>query len=144
MSKTAIVFGGSGFLGSHVADALSESGHIVTLFDQRPSPYLRSDQTMVVGNIMDIGQVQSVLRNQEIVYHFAGLTDLDQASNKPLESVNQNILGTVHLLDAAVASGVKRFVFASTIYVNSYSGSFYRISKHACELLYEEYKGLGS
>ena len=139
MSKKAIVFGASGFLGSHVADALSDKGHKVTLFDCKPSPYLRSDQTMVVGDIMDIDHVRSSLVDQEVVYHFAGLTDLDQASDKPLESASQNILGTVHLLDAAVESGIKRFVFASTIYVYSGLGGFYRCSKQAAELFIEEY-----
>ena len=139
MSKSAIVFGGSGFLGSHVADTLSESGYKVTLFDQKLSPHLRSDQTMVVGDILDAGQVGSAMKGQEVVYHFAGLADLDQASDKPLESVNQNIVGTVHLLNAAVDSKVKRFVFASTIYVYSGLGGFYRCSKQATELFIEEY-----
>ena len=139
MSKSAIVFGASGFLGSHVADALSDGGYKVTLFDQKPSPYLRPDQTMVVGDILDIGQVRSALKGQEVVYHFAGMADLDHASDKPLEAVNQNIVGSVHLLDAAVESKVVRFVFACTIYVYSGLGGFYRCSKQATELFIEEY-----
>ena len=43
MSKV-IVFGGSGFLGSHVADKLSSSGYQVTIFDIKDSPYLKSNQ----------------------------------------------------------------------------------------------------
>jgi UDP-glucose 4-epimerase len=139
MSKKAIVFGGSGFLGSHVADVLSENGYDVTIFDQKPSNYLRSDQFMVVGNILDIDQVRQAMKGQDIVYHFAGLADLDRAASRPLESVNQNIVGTVHLLDAAVEFKVERFVFASTIYVYSRLGGFYRCSKQATELFVEEY-----
>ena len=139
MSKKAIVFGGSGFLGSHAADALSDSGYDVTIFDLRPSHYLRSDQLMVVGNILDIDQVRQAMKGQDIVYHFAGLADLDRATSRPLESVNQNIVGTVHLLDAAVEFKVERFVFASTIYVYSRLGGFYRCSKQATELFVEEY-----
>jgi UDP-glucose 4-epimerase len=79
------------------------------------------------------------MKGQDIVYHFAGLADLDRAASRPLESVNQNIVGTVHLLDAAVEFKVERFVFASTIYVYSRLGGFYRCSKQATELFVEEY-----
>ena len=139
MSQQVIVFGGSGFLGCHVADALSSAGNKVTVFDQRPSPYLRSDQTMVVGDILDASQVQQAMKGQQVVYHFAGLADLDRAADKPLEAVSQNIVGTVNLLDAAVESKVERFVYASTIYVYSRLGGFYRCSKQATELFIEEY-----
>ena len=139
MSKQAIVFGGSGFLGSHVADALSDDGHKVTVFDQKPSPYLRADQTMILGDILDTKMVWKAIKGQDIIYHFAGMADLDQSADKPLETVSQNIMGTVHLLDAAVEFKVKRFVFASTIYVYSSLGGFYRCSKQAAELFIEEY-----
>ena len=49
----AIVFGGSGFLGSHVADVLTETGFEVTIFDHIKSPYLQPKQKMIVGDILD-------------------------------------------------------------------------------------------
>jgi len=139
MSKQAIVFGGSGFLGSHVADALSDEGHKVTVFDQKPSPYLRANQTMILGDILDTKIVWKAIKGQDIIYHFAGMSDLDQSADKPLETVSQNIMGTVHLLDAAVEFKVERFIFASTIYVYSSLGGFYRCSKQSAELFIEEY-----
>ena len=139
MSKQAIVFGGSGFLGSHVADALSDDGHKVTVFDQKPSPYLRANQTMILGDILDTKIVWKAIKGQDIIYHFAGMSDLDQSAGKPLETVSQNIMGTVHLLDAAVEFKVERFIFASTIYVYSSLGGFYRCSKQSTELFIEEY-----
>ena len=72
MSKKAIVFGGSGFLGSHVADVLSDDGLDVTIFDRRQSPYLRPDQTMVIGDILDANKVRETIKGQDVVYHFAG------------------------------------------------------------------------
>ena len=140
MSKNAIVFGGSGFLGSHVADNLSEHGYNVTLFDIQSSPYIRPDQTMIVGDILNSDKVNNALKNQNVVFHFAGLSDLDKGTDQPLEVVNQNILGTINLLNGAVKNNIKRFVFASTIYVYSRLGGFYRCSKQATELFIEEFK----
>ena len=48
-----IVFGGSGFLGSHIADVLSERAHEVTIFDLKHSPHLQKDQKMVIGDILE-------------------------------------------------------------------------------------------
>ena len=140
MSKNAIIFGGSGFLGSHVADNLSERGYNVTLFDIRPSPYIQPDQNMIVGDILDSSKVNNALKSQNIVFHFAGLSDLDKGTDQPLKVVNQNILGTINLLNGAVKHNIERFVFASTIYVYSRLGGFYRCSKQATELFIEEFQ----
>ena len=136
----AVVFGGSGFLGSHLADALTDRGCQVTIFDRMASPYLRPTQRMIVGDILDREAVLKTLEGCDYAYHFAGLSDLDDASTQPLETVRLNIMGTVLLLDAAVRSGVKRFIYASTIYVYSALGGFYRCSKQAGELYVEEYQ----
>lgn len=135
-----MVFGGSGFLGSHVADALTEHGHEVTIFDVNHSRYVMPSQQMVVGDILNNAAVMTVLKDCDYVYQFAGLADLDDASIRPLDTVQQNIMGTVTILDAAVRSGIKRFVYASTIYVYSNLGGFYRCSKQAAELYVEEYQ----
>jgi UDP-glucose 4-epimerase len=68
------------------------------------------------------------------------MSDLDDATTKPLETVQHNIMGTVVLLDAAVRAGVRRVVYASTIYVYGRLGGFYRCSKQAAELYIEEYQ----
>jgi UDP-glucose 4-epimerase len=135
-----IVFGGSGFLGSHVADALSESGHQVRIFDVRRSEYLRPTQEMIIGDILDEQSVNEAIQGIDIVYNFAGIADIDEASRKPIETVRYNILGNTILLDAARSEAVKRFIYASTVYVYSDSGSFYRCSKAACENYIETYQ----
>lgn len=136
----AIVFGGSGFLGSHVADALTAAGHRVTVFDRRPSPYLGPTQRMVVGDILDGHAVGEAVRGHEVVYNFAAIGDLAEANRRPYDTVRINILGHATLLEAARAQGVRRFVFASSIYVYSDSGDFYRTTKQAGELLLENYQ----
>lgn len=135
----AIVFGGSGFVGSHVADALTEAGHEATVFDRRPSPYLRPDQLYIEGDITDLEAVRAAVNGQSAVYNFAGIADIDDARARPAETVTVNILGNVNLLEACREARPDRYVFASSIYVSSESGSFYRVSKQACELYIEEY-----
>ena len=133
------VIGGSGFLGSHVADRLSEAGHIVRIFDRVVSPWLRNDQEMIVGDLMDITVLEKAIVGSEIVYHFAALADLNDALDKPVETVRINILGTVLALEAAKKNNIKRFIYASTVYVYSREGGFYRCSKQAAEHYVEEY-----
>lgn len=136
----AIVFGGSGFVGSHVADTLTRGGHDVVIFDRRSSPYLAGDQKMVVGDILDAAAVEQATAGREVVYNFAGMADIDEALAKPVETAQLNLIGCAHMLEAARQAGVSRFVQASTIYVSSGSGGFYRASKQACELWVEEYQ----
>ena len=135
-----VVFGGSGFIGSHVADALSAAGYAVTLFDLNPSPYARDGQRMVTGDILDSSSITEVLQGQDVAYNFAGLTDLDEAQGMPVETARSNVLGNAILLEQAHRARLKRYVFASTIYVSGHAGGFYRASKQACELYVEEYQ----
>jgi len=135
----AIVFGGSGFLGSHVADALTKAGYEVNLFDLQKSPYLKEGQEMIVGTILDREAVRKAVKDCEVVYNFAGVADLEKAKEEPVKTVEINILGNAIILDACKENSVKRFVFASSLYVYSKTGSFYRSSKQACELIIENY-----
>jgi UDP-glucose 4-epimerase len=135
----AIVFGGSGFLGSHVSDALTKAGYDVIVFDIKKSPYLQKGQKRVVGNILDRAAVEKAVRGCDVVYNFAGVADIEEAERKPIETVENNILGNTIMLEACRLNKVKRFVFASSLYVYSAAGSFYRSSKQACELIIEDY-----
>jgi UDP-glucose 4-epimerase len=137
-----LVIGGSGFIGSHVSDALTDAGHTVTVFDNRPSQYLREDQGFVLGDMLNREQVTTAVRGHDIIYNFAGIPHLDVGLDHPIETVEQNILGTVVTLEASKQGGVKRYVYASSVYVYSEGGSFYRCSKQAAELYIEEYQRL--
>ena len=76
--KKVVVFGGSGFLGSHVADHLTHSGYDVVIYDARPSEYLKSNQKMVVGDLLDNELVSKTIKGSSIVYNFAALSDLNE------------------------------------------------------------------
>lgn len=137
-----VVLGGSGFVGSHVADVLTEAGHGVTLFDLKPSPWVRKSQRMVVGDILDTRAVERVLHGQEVVFNFAGFSDIEEAQRHPVETIRANVLGNGIVLEACRKRGIHRYLFASTVYVYSDVPSFYRASKQACEAYIDVYQKL--
>jgi len=134
-----IVFGGSGFLGSHVCDKLSQAGHDVYIYDIVKSSWLRSDQTMIEGDILNDVDVGKAVKDADAVFNFAGIADIGDANGRPVDTVKYNILGNTILLEACRLNAVKRYVYASTVYVYSKSGGFYRCSKQASELYIENY-----
>ena len=136
------VIGGSGFIGSHVADQLTEEGYHVKIFDCKDSPWRKENQEMIVGDMLDNDLLNKVIAGSKAVYNFAALADLDQARTLPVETVKSNILGNVQVLEACHSNGVKRFIFASTVYVYSREGSFYRCSKQAAESYIEEFQSV--
>ena len=138
--KIACVLGGSGFLGSHVADKLSDAGYQVRVFDQRPSPWIGSNQQMILGNLLNQNEVNEAVQGAELVYNFAALADLHAGLNNPLDTIRINVLGNAHVMEACRQYDVKRFIYASTVYVYSRDGGFYRCSKQASEHYVEEYK----
>ncbi len=134
-----LVFGGAGFLGSYVVDELVNRGHEVSVFDLRESRYVNGNATMIVGNILDEKAVRKAVEGQDVVYNFAGLADLNDSIDKPVETVHLNVIGNLNILEACRLAGVKRFVYASSLYVFSHKGAFYGASKKSSELVVEQY-----
>ena len=134
-----LVIGGAGFMGSHTADELSRRGFAVTIYDRVTSPWLRKDQEMVVADLMDSDALRDAMKDAAYVYHFAGIADIGQSKLRPSETIETNVMGLVKALDIAVVLGLRRFVYASTMYVYSNHGSFYRASKQAAEIIIEAY-----
>ena len=136
------VIGGSGFLGSHVADHLTKHGHEVIIFDKKKSKYKKNNQEMIIGDILNIEELEKVISKSKIVYNFAAVADIETALINPLETANINVLGTLNTLALCKKYSIERFVFASTIYVYSQEGNFYRCSKQSAESFIEEYNKL--
>lgn len=139
MRDKVIVIGGSGFLGSHLADTLTEAGYKVSIFDIRPSPWLRPGQEMIIGSLLDEKALFKCFEGGRYVYHMAGIADIAEATNSPMETVKNNIVGSTVVLETCVKANIERVMYASTVYVYSKQGSFYRVSKQAVELLIEAY-----
>ena len=134
-----LVTGGSGFLGSHIADELSKRGHEVIILDKKKSKWIKKNQKFVIGNILDIKKINNVIKGVKIIFHIAALADLEDALHKPIETVKNNILGTVNILEISRINNIKRVIYASSIYSTSIQGGFYRCSKRAAEDYIDEY-----
>lgn len=138
--KKAVVIGGSGFIGSHVADCLSNNDYEIFIYDQKISPWLSNNQHMIVGDILDKEKLNKTISKANVVYNFAGISDLNFALNEPIQTAESNIIGNLNIMEACRKNEVDRFIFASTVYVNSNEGGFYRCSKIACEKYLEEFQ----
>ena len=135
-----LVIGGSGFMGSHTADLLSDNGYVVTILDKVISPWLRDDQAMLVGDAMDSNVLTSAMNKVDYVFYFAGIADIEEAKVNPYKTIEVNIMGLTKALEAGVKNNIKKFIYASTMYVYSAQGSFYRASKQAAEVIIEAYQ----
>lgn len=133
-----VVFGGCGFLGRYVAEELLERGYRVVVADVSPMP---EDLGAVYEpvDICDEDAVRRVVGGASYVFNFAGIADIDEAAERPVAVARVNVLGNVHVLDACRRSGVKKVVYASSVYVNSTTGLFYRTSKLASEKFIEDF-----
>lgn len=140
MKQKVLVTGASGFLGSHIADELTVRGYDVILFDIKDSQYKKPMQKMVIGNLTDFELLKEVTINVDYVFHFAGLAGLEECAKCPQDTVVNNIFGTVNLLEASRINKIQKFVFASSVYVFSNQGGFYRSSKRACESYIDDYQ----
>lgn len=138
--RKACVIGGGGFLGSHVCDQLSHSGYQVTIFDRIDSVWKKPSQKMIVADLLDQASLEAAIIGCDVVFNFAAIADLDDALNKPFDAARVNIIGNIMALEACRKHNVRRFVYASTVYVHSREGGFYRCTKHAAEQFVEEYQ----
>lgn len=139
MKKKIIVLGGSGFLGNQVSLELLNNGYDVWIYDKIKKDNVDERLHYIKGDILDKKKLNSSIRGKEYVFNFAGLSSLDSGLSRPLDTINQNILGNFYVLDSCKINKVKKFVYASTIYVNSNRGGFYRCSKQSAELYIKEF-----
>lgn len=137
--KKILIFGGSGFLASHLFDELSKKNFDVKIFDYKKSPYLKKSKKLIIGDIMNQKKVLEACKKVDIIYHFAAVADLKEANKDHLKAINTNIFGTVNILEAAIKSKVKKIIFASSIYARSQQGGFYSTTKLASEMIIERY-----
>ena len=138
--KKAVVFGGSGFLGSYVADELIRREFDVIIADISKPKRLQDKQKFKIVDILNIEDVASILKDVSIVYNFSAIADLDEATDNAIRAFQVNVLGNLNILEGCKqVGGIERFIYASSAYALSNEGSFYGISKQSSEKLTEEY-----
>jgi UDP-glucose 4-epimerase len=119
--KTILVTGGAGYIGSHVVYALQQAGYPVVVLDNLV--YGHRDLVdhvlkvpLIQGSTLDKALLKTVFDRYDIgaVMHFAAYTYVGESVTDPSKYYESNVVGTLTLLDAMVAAGVKSFVFSST------------------------------
>jgi len=133
-----LIFGSSGFLGSHLVSALEKKNEVIQFDANSPDP-INSKSKFIQGSILDKESILKAMNGVDIVYHFAAMTDLDIVNNNPAHAIEVNIAGTSNVLDACIQNKIERFIFSSSVYVYSEFGGVYKSTKQACELLIEDY-----
>ena len=134
-----IVLGGSGFLASHLVDLIEKKKKEIIVFDRIKKRKNSKKLKFIKGNILDKKRLLKIINPGDIVYHFAAVSDLDDANKQHLKTIEVNILGTVNVLEACIKKKAKKLIFSSSIYARSEQGGFYSTTKLASEMLIERY-----
>lgn len=117
----ALVTGGAGFIGSHLTEALLAAGHDVAVIDDLSTGCAENLATVCAlprlstywGSVLDDERLEHLVERADIVYHLAAAVGVRLILERPVETIETNILGTDRILRAA-KKGRKRVVIAST------------------------------
>jgi UDP-glucose 4-epimerase len=114
-----VVTGGAGYIGSHAVRALVDAGHAVAVLDDLSAGHAESVPAgvpLVRAAIHDVDAVRRLLvdHRADAVMHFAAWLSVGESVHKPIDYFQNNVVGTLGVLEAMRDAGVKRFVFSST------------------------------
>ncbi len=113
----ALVTGGSGFIGSHVADKLVEKGVLVRVLDTVP-PHRDGVERYDVS-LLDYDRLRSAMNGVDVVFHLGAVADVKDAAENPQHTDMINTRGTINVLEAGRRAGVRRMIYGSTTWVYS-------------------------
>ena len=125
--KRALVTGGAGFIGSHLADYLVADGAVVTILDDFSNGLesnlvgLASKARVLRGSICDPNALARAMEGVEFVFHLAAMGSVPRSIEMPERYEEVNVTGTMRVLQAARTAGVRRVVYSasSSAYGNS-------------------------
>ena len=134
-----LITGGSGFIGGYVYRYLKMNKYHVKNFDIIGND---QDPDFIHGSITDFDKVKRAVYDSDIIFHFAGFSNINNVKDKPLECIDLNIMGTANLLEAIRLKGEGKLIIASSVYVHNSQGHLYTTSKAAAERICEDYSTL--
>jgi UDP-glucose 4-epimerase len=116
---TVLVTGGAGYIGSHFVYAMTEAGESVVVVDNLSTGFANfvpGGVPLIVGDAGDESLIESTINDYRVesIVHFAGSVVVPDSMRDPLGYYRNNTMTTRSLLNAAVKSGVSRFIFSST------------------------------
>jgi dTDP-L-rhamnose 4-epimerase len=133
MNQVALITGGAGFIGSHLADELLAHGYRVRILDKlldqvhgdssRPS-YLHPNVELITGDICDPQVVRYACAGVDVIYHFAARVGVGQSMYEIVNYTHTNNLGTATLLEELMNRPVERLIVASSMSI--YGEGLYR------------------
>jgi UDP-glucose 4-epimerase len=114
-----LILGGAGFIGSHLAEALLAQGHEVRIFDR---PHIQIPAELeechgiewMQGDFLSMADIQAAVDGVELIFHLVSTTLPKNSNDDPGYDVGTNVIGSLHLLDAAVRVGIRKIVFISS------------------------------
>ena len=111
-----LVTGGSGYVGSHTVRELVRHGHAVVIYDNLSTGFreLSRGFDLVEGDIADVDKLSHYLQGADAVMHFAASAYVAESVSNPRKYFRNNVESALKLLDAILASDVRRFIFSST------------------------------
>ena len=112
----AVLVGGNGFIGSHLADVLLAEGWQVAVYDRAPERYRPPLPTVeyVHGELGNVGLLAGVLPRADVVFHLASTTIPQSSNDSPEFDIQSNLVDTVRFLEVCAASRVRKVVYLSS------------------------------
>ena len=118
MPEKILVTGGAGYIGSHAVRALQESGYAVTVYDNLSTGYEESigGCDFVFGDVRDRGRLRDTFAGTKFagVLHFAGVIEVGESVTDPYKYYDNNVSGSLVLLETMREFDVKNIIFSST------------------------------
>lgn len=118
MSERILITGGAGFIGSHVCKALAKTGRAPVVYDNFSRGNRQAVQfgPLEVGDVRDVERLTAAMKRHEVagVIHMAAFAYVRESIEDPLLYYDNNVIGSIRLVQAMQASGVGRIVFSST------------------------------
>ncbi len=119
MSKNCLIYGGGGFIGSHLCEELISKGYNVTVFDKINFSKVninnfKNNIKIIEGDFNNAEDLKKSLINIDIVYHLVSSTLPASSNENPVYDVETNLISTLNLLNMVISSGIEKFIFISS------------------------------